>query len=259
MKNFELNQKFKLILLTFAISGAFFYSFKERSKTFFSKHPVYKSIRDNHERILSKNEQKSKVLKNVFPRSASILNDLEKINSKQSFFDQYEMDVIRGVLSDVDAITTEKQSRSPSSDPFERFRGIWQGSDQSLLVSKDTIKFNEEKKMSLQYLEYRTPGGGRVYGINAKNNDEKFIVSEVRTPEYKKIFSRIGVWISQTKILWLTQLPKINGLEQYRLSIDEVIDNILNVKSADINFKLESKKIDKVNFSSHQFQKLTTK
>lgn len=250
MKYYSFTQKIKLILLTGFISGAFFYSFNERAGTFFAQHPAYK-------KLLKESLSQAKVpnqnyLNASFPYTKSILRDLKKINQRQSFFDEIEMRSIDRALSHFDS---QLNNPSKNRDTFQAFRGTWQGKDQSIMISRDAIKHTKEKDMNLQYIEFRGPKGNSVYGLNSIKQQGKLVHSKIVDGNLTEVFERVGVIIDEKKIIWLTKLLGDTKKNSYRISVDQVMDGLLNVKSVDIDFKEKIGIIDKVNFSSHQFSR----
>jgi hypothetical protein len=245
-------QKLKFVFLFLFLGGAFFFSFKQRVGTFFTKHPAYKKLLDHQSQTSA--QKVSNVFKKNYPHTAEVVRDLEKINLKRKFFDESELEHVKDLVV---------QLRSPSSlenkklvDPFKSFRGTWKGEDNSLLISKDRVIDSENKKAKLQYLEFRNPNGTSAYGLNSSFYNAKMIFSKVVDGKLNSLFDRIGMVINQQKIIWLTKRDGQGDKQSYRISIDHVMDGLLNVKSVDVDFKLDKGKIEKVNFSSHQFSRL---
>ena len=248
-------QKLKLVFLFLFLGGAFFFSFKQRVGTFFTKHPAYKKLLD-HQRQTSP-QKVSKVFKENYPYTAEVVRDLEKINSKRKFFDETELEHVKNLVVRLKDPVTSQQSKLV--DPFKSFRGTWKGEDNSLLISKDRVIDSENKKTKLQYLEFRNPNGTSAYGLNSSFYNAKMIFSKVVDNKLNSIFDRIGMVIDQQKIIWLTKRGTSGDKQSYRISIDHVMDGLLNVKSVDVDFKSEIGKIEKVNFSSHQFSRLSSR
>lgn len=248
MKYYSFPQKIKLILLSLVIGGAFFYLFKHRASTFFARHPAYKKLIKEHQDVPV--TSRKQILSKRFPHSPSILRDLEKINQKQTFFDKSEIGSIREALS----LASNKLSRRKETvDAFRSFRGVWKGEDRSVLISRDSIKHSKEHGLNLQYLEFRGPKGTSAYGLNSLKDDSTFVFSKIVDGNLSEVFERVGVMINSKKIVWLTKILNQSKKDRYRISIDQVMDGLLNVKSVDIDFKEKIGKIDKVNFSTHQF------
>lgn len=245
-------QKLKFFILFLGLAGAFFFSFKARVGTFFTKHPAYKKLIDHQTEVSS--QEVAKVFKDNYPHTDEVVRDLEKINSKRKFFNDNELDLVRNFIKELK--NPKNISSSLKVDPFKNFRGTWKGEDDSLLISKDRVIDSENKKSKLQYLEFRNPNGTSAYGLNSSFQNAKVIFSRILDNKLNSIFDRIGLVVDQKRIIWLTKTEGKEDKRSYRISIDHIMDGLLNVKSVDVDFRSKIGKIEKVNFSSHQFSKL---
>ena len=239
------------LVLFVALAVAFFFSFKQRVGTFFTKHPAYRKLIDHQKKISS--QKVATVFRENYPYTDDVVRDLEKINSKRKFFDTSELNLVKNSLK---KLKEPQKFSNNKTDPFKNFRGAWKGEDNSLLISKDRIIDTYDKKNKLQYLEFRNPNGLSAYGLNSSFENAKVFFSRILDHKLNSIFDRIGVFINENKILWLTKSNSDEEKKTYRISIDHIMDGLLNVKSVDIDFKSNIKKVEKVNFSSYQFSRV---